>query len=155
MLVSVPGKQRHPGELSRHVQSVMRTEMYTWQWWSRRVLKMEREEIAVNFLMSSVCSEQRLIGDWGYEEGVAIMKWSKTEKLISSPPWVCCLTEVIRQDELDALDGDLILNYLSLQSKDWSIFSLICLSLSASWEICMQVRKQQLELDMEQQTGSK
>ena len=26
---------------------------------------------------------------------------------------------------------------------------------SASWEICMQVRKQQLELDVEQQTGSK
>ena len=25
----------------------------------------------------------------------------------------------------------------------------------ASWEICMQVRKQQLELDMEQQTSSK
>ena len=25
----------------------------------------------------------------------------------------------------------------------------------ASWEICMQVRKQQLDLDMEQQTGSK
>ena len=28
-------------------------------------------------------------------------------------------------------------------------------SLSASWEICMQVKKLQLELDMEQQTGSK
>ena len=27
--------------------------------------------------------------------------------------------------------------------------------LPAFWEICMQVRKQQLELDMEQQTGSK
>ena len=27
--------------------------------------------------------------------------------------------------------------------------------LTASWEICMQVRKQQLELDVEQQTGSK
>ena len=25
----------------------------------------------------------------------------------------------------------------------------------ASWEICMQVKKQQLKLDMEQQTGSK
>ena len=25
----------------------------------------------------------------------------------------------------------------------------------ASWQICMQVRKQQLELDMERQTGSK
>ena len=28
-------------------------------------------------------------------------------------------------------------------------------NLSVSWETCMQVRKQQLELDMEQQTGSK
>ena len=28
-------------------------------------------------------------------------------------------------------------------------------TLSASWEICIQVKKQQLELDMEQQTGSK
>ena len=28
-------------------------------------------------------------------------------------------------------------------------------TLSASWEICMQVKKQQLEADMEQQTGSK
>ena len=27
--------------------------------------------------------------------------------------------------------------------------------LTASWDTCMQVRKQQLELDMEQQTGSK
>ena len=27
--------------------------------------------------------------------------------------------------------------------------------LPASWEICMQVKKQQLELDMEQQTDSK
>ena len=25
----------------------------------------------------------------------------------------------------------------------------------ASWEICMQIKKQQLELDMEQQAGSK
>ena len=28
-------------------------------------------------------------------------------------------------------------------------------TLSASWEICIQVKKQQLELDMEYQTGSK
>ena len=27
--------------------------------------------------------------------------------------------------------------------------------ITSSWETCMQVRKQQLELDMEQQTGSK
>ena len=37
---------------------------------------------------------------------------------------------------------------LSAQSQDRASFSL-------SWEICMQVRKQQLELNMEQQTGSK
>ena len=42
-------------------------------------------------------------------------------------------------------------------SKLWKIFKElgIQITLPASWEICMQVRKQQLELDMEQQTGSK
>ena len=34
--------------------------------------------------------------------------------------------------------------------KRWE-YQTIC---PASWEICMQVKKQQLELDMEQQTGS-
>ena len=29
------------------------------------------------------------------------------------------------------------------------------ITLPVSWEICMKVKKQQLELDMEQQTGSK
>ena len=29
------------------------------------------------------------------------------------------------------------------------------MTLPASWESCMQVKKQQLELDMEKQTGSK
>ena len=36
-------------------------------------------------------------------------------------------------------------------SKRWEYQT----TLPASWEICMQVKKQQLELDMEQQTGSK
>ena len=34
-------------------------------------------------------------------------------------------------------------------------FDCVDLEKSASWEICMQARKQQSELDMEQQTGSK
>ena len=38
-------------------------------------------------------------------------------------------------------------------NKLWEILKEF--SWSASWEICMQVRKQQLELDMEQQTSSK
>ena len=45
-------------------------------------------------------------------------------------------------------------------NKLWEILqemedSLEKTTLPASWEICMQVKKQQLELDMEQQTGSK
>ena len=42
-------------------------------------------------------------------------------------------------------------------SKPWKILKEIGIPdpWPASWETCMQVRKQQLELDMEQQTGSK
>ena len=39
-------------------------------------------------------------------------------------------------------------------NKILSIVILVA-NLIPSWEICMQVKKQQLELDMEQQTGSK
>ena len=41
-------------------------------------------------------------------------------------------------------------------NKPWSILKEMeyQTTSSASWEICMQVRKQQLELDMEKQTGS-
>ena len=43
-----------------------------------------------------------------------------------------------------------------VHNKLWKILKEMGIPdhLSASWEICMQVRKQQLELDMEQQTGS-
>ena len=58
----------------------------------------------------------------------------------------------------------LILLYLLCQSlcvdhnKLWKILQEMGIpqtTLLASWEICMQVKKQQLQLDMEQQTGSK
>ena len=41
--------------------------------------------------------------------------------------------------------------------KLWKILKEMGISdtWTASWEICMQVRKQQSEMDMEQQTGSK
>ena len=35
------------------------------------------------------------------------------------------------------------------------VFTVSTTTWPASWEICMLVRKQQLELDMEKQTGSK
>ena len=42
-------------------------------------------------------------------------------------------------------------------NKLWTILKEMGIPdhLTCLWEICMQVRKQQLELDMEQQTGSK
>ena len=42
-------------------------------------------------------------------------------------------------------------------AKSWTSLKWLNQDISsdASWEICIQVRKQQLELDMEQQTGSK
>ena len=42
-------------------------------------------------------------------------------------------------------------------NKLWTILKEMGIPdhLTCSWETCMQVRKQQLELDMEQQTGSK
>ena len=42
-------------------------------------------------------------------------------------------------------------------NKLWKILQEIGYhtNLPASWEICMQIKKQQLEVDMEQQTGSK
>ena len=43
------------------------------------------------------------------------------------------------------------------QNKLWESLKEMSLqtTLPASWEICKQVKKKQLELDMEQQTGSK
>ena len=46
-------------------------------------------------------------------------------------------------------------NQFRLGSRVFSLDYLIALLMKPSWEISMQVRKQQLELDMKQQTGSK
>ena len=43
------------------------------------------------------------------------------------------------------------LDHNKLENKRWEYQT----TWPTSWEICMQVRKQELELDMEQQTGSK
>ena len=47
-----------------------------------------------------------------------------------------------------------VLDYESNCGKFWKRWEYQA-TWSASWETCMQARKQQLELDMEQQTGSK
>ena len=53
-------------------------------------------------------------------------------------------------DYAKALTVQITTNYEKFFSR-WEYQTTV----PASWEICMQVKKQQLELDMEQQTGSK
>ena len=59
----------------------------------------------------------------------------------------------------DCVDHHKLLKILEKEKKKnfWKFFKRweYQTTWHASWEICMQVRKQQLELDMEQQTGSK
>jgi len=47
--------------------------------------------------------------------------------------------------------------WITIHNKLWKVLKEVGLPdhLTSSWETYMQVRKQQLELDMEQQTGSK
>ena len=42
-----------------------------------------------------------------------------------------------------------------ITTNSWKFFKRRVYRPPATWEICIQVKKQQLELDMEQQTGSK
>ena len=61
-------------------------------------------------------------------------KTSISALLTMTKPWLCGSPQTVENSERDG----------NTRPPD-----------PASWEICMQVRKQQLELDMEQQTGSK
>ena len=49
----------------------------------------------------------------------------------------------------DCVDHNKVWNILKEMEREYQT------TWPASWETCMQVKKQQLELDMEQQTGSK
>ena len=71
----------------------------------------------------------------------------------------------INTDPIRIILGTKNLTFISFYQQVWSFVTTNCgkllkrweyqTTLSASWEICIQVKKQQLELDMEQQTDSK
>ena len=75
---------------------------------------------------------------------------------------VDCLSDTRLPFWIHAIMNNMILHLISKDFHDSSVHSSILLlktyfvlPLAISWETYMQVRKQQLELDMEQQTGSK
>ena len=57
-------------------------------------------------------------------------------------------TDLGQQESSDNKNNHLTGHLAAILSHSFSTWT-------SSWEICMRVRKQQLELDMEQQTGSK
>ena len=74
--------------------------------------------------------------------------------------WVCWIIEKAREFQKNIyfcfIDYVKAFDYVD-HSKLWKILKEMGIPATwpASWETCIQVRKQQLELDMEQQTGSK
>ena len=83
----------------------------------------------------------------GTRDQIANIRWiieKKREKNIQKNVYFCFI------DNAKAFD-------CAEHHKLWKILQEMVnqTTRSASWEICMQVKKQQLELDMEQQTGSK
>ena len=81
----------------------------------------------------------------GTRDQIAKIRWI-SEKARDLQKNICfCFTDYARA--FDCVDHNTL--WKILQGMEYQN------TWTASWEICMQVRKQQLELDMEQQTGSK
>ena len=81
----------------------------------------------------------------GTRDSIANIRWIMEKAREFQRNIYFCFSDYAKA--LDCVDHNKLLESLKETGKQttWS----------ASWEICMQVRKQQLELDMEQQTGSK
>ena len=75
---------------------------------------------------------------------------------------ICWIIEKVREFQKNMYFCICVIDYTKAfdcvdHKKIWKILQDMGLqtTLPASWEICMQVKKQQLELDIEQQSGSK
>ena len=95
------------------------------------------------------------------------MKWSvwtyscDTNLLIIFPDFILALRNILGYEQPDLI----LLPYLEVVYKSWGLEYASSRKFlmrweyqttwPGSWEICMQVKKLQIELDMEQQTGSK
>ena len=80
-----------------------------------------------------------------------------TRDQIANIPWIIEKAREFQKKSTSALlTSAKAFDYMD-HNKLWKILQEMGISdtLPASWETCMHVRKQQLELDMEQQTGSK
>ena len=84
-------------------------------------------------------------------------KAEEPEIKLPTPTWSSKKQESSRKTSTSALLTMLMPLTVWITTKCWKFFKRWKYQTTwpASWEICMQVKKQQLELDMEQQTGPK
>ena len=81
----------------------------------------------------------------GTRDQIANIRWITVKAREFQKNIYFCFIEYVKA--FDCMDHNKLWKFF----KRWEYQT----TLPASWEICMQVKKQQLELDMEQQTGSK
>ena len=90
------------------------------------------------------------------DEKAGFRKGRKTRDLVTNNCWIIEKAREFQNVYLCFIDYTKAFDYVDHNKsgkflKRWEYKT----TLLASWETCMQVKKQQLELDMEQQTGSK
>ena len=97
------------------------------------------KSVTVSIVSSSICHEVM-----GPNAMIFVFQMLSFKPAFSLPSFTC----------IKSLFSSFSLSAIRMMSSAY-LRLLIFLLAIASWEICMQVKKQQLELDMEQQTGSK
>ena len=101
----------------------------------QQYVNCELPDIQAGFRKGRATRDQIANIHWFTEKAREFQKKTSTSALLTMPkPLTVCIT-----------------TNCGKFFKRWEYQTTWC----TSWEICMQVRKQQLELDMEQQTGSK
>ena len=118
-------------------------------------------------LISHVCKECSKFSKWGFKS-----KWTENVHMFKldlekpEEPEIKLPTSVVGSSKKWGSSRKTSNSAILTVPKPWTMWSTTnCgkflkgweyqTTWPASWEICMHVRKQQLELDMEQQTGSK
>ena len=123
---------------------------YYHEWWRR-----EHQPIPV-FLPGEAHGQRSLVGysPWGLKE-LDMTEQPEIKLPTSAGPWK--KQESFRRTSISALSTmpKPLTVWITINcGRFWERWEYQT-TWPVSWEICMQVRKQQLELDMEQQTGSK
>ena len=102
-----------------------------------------------NAVLDEACLESRLLREISItSDPIANIHWiikKKKNKKFPEKNIYFCFTDYAKT--FDCVDHNQLWKIL----REWEYQT----TWLASWEICMKFRKQQLELDMEQQTGSK